>query len=293
MYAAREHAYRHARHDPDVRSSDCASPLLRTRRSPNGFDPRGNVQNVEFVCLAAGRGTRFGQLGSYLQKAMYPVGLRPFVAYSVRNLALSGAFDPDRDRLTFVVGHHAGQVRTYFGDRYATEPAGGPELHVGYLEQDEPLGTGHALHLAYEALRPAGPMIAWLADLYVPRELFARMRSHGSDNVLAIAPDPEHENPNVAVTREGDRVVEAWQGRDDRYDIGLWKFAPAVLAAMLGREVDEFRALPSLQREIAAGRADVGWVEADEWLHLGGTAPTPEENVRSVVRRLFELEPAR
>ena len=248
---------------------------------------------MEFVCLAAGRGTRFGQLGSYLQKAMYPVGLRPFVAYSVRNLALSGAFDPERDRLTFVVGHHAQQVRSYFGNRYAPEPAGGPALEVGYLEQDEPLGTGHALHVAFEALRPAEPTIAWLADLYVPRGLFAAVRAHAADDVLTIGPDPERENPNVAVTRDGDRIVEAWQGTEDRYDVGLWKFSPAVLAAMLGREVDEFRALPSLQREIAAGRAEVGWVETDEWLHLGGTAPTPEQNVRAVVRRVFELEPAR
>lgn len=243
------------------------------------------------MCLAAGRGTRFGQLGSYLQKAMYPVGLRPFVAYSARNLLSSGAFDPERDRFTFVVGHFAEQVRSYFGDRWGPEVTGGPVVDVGYVAQEEALGTGHALHLAFEALRPAEPMVAWLADLYVPRELFARIRKHPGENVLAIGPDPHRENPDVAVTREGETITRAWQGAEPRYDIGLWKFSPSVLAAMLGRELDEFRALPSLQREIDAGRAEVGWVEADAWLHLGGTAPTPEENVRAVVRRLLELEP--
>jgi len=51
----------------------------------------------------------------------------------------------------------------------------------------------------------------------------------------------------------------------------------------------EVRALPNLQRQIEAGLA-VGWLEAAEWLHLGGTEPTPEANVLAVTRRLLELE---
>ena len=270
---------------------------------------------MEFICLAAGRGTRFGRLGTYLQKAMYPVGLRPFVAYAAQNLARSAGFDRARDRLTFVVGHHGEQVEAYFGDVFHPE-AGGlqasgrartgerhPEVggvRIRYVTQGEPQGTGHALHVATragaagaatsEAIDPDEPVIAWLADLYVPAELFARVRAHPLENVLTIGPDPHHDNPNVAVTQDGDRLARVWRGAGPLYDIGLWKLAPAALAAMLGREVDEFRALPALQREIDGGRATVGWVEADEWLHLGGTAPTPEENVRGVVRRVFELE---
>ena len=271
---------------------------------------------MEFICLAAGRGTRFGRLGAYLQKAMYPVGLRPFVAYSVRNLMRSTGFDPARDRLTFVVGHHEEQVRAYFGDVFRPEPddlteaerdgggrttdAEAAGIHIRYVTQPEPLGTGHALHVATQArlgedavregVDPREPVIAWLADLYVPAELFSRVRAHPLENALAIGPDPHHDNPNVAVTQKGERLARVWRGAGPLYDIGLWKVAPAALTAMLGREVDEFRALPALQREIDGGRATVGWLEADEWLHLGGTAPSPEENVRDVVRRVFELE---
>ena len=245
--------------------------------------------DVEFVCLAAGRGTRFGRLGSYLQKCMYPIGLTPFVEFAVRNLTHSEGFDAAQDRLTFVVGHHAEQIEAYFGSEYS---ASGATVRIRYVRQDEPKGTGHALHMAARDLDPAGPVIAWLADLYVPAGLFGRVRAHPAANVLTVGPDPHHDNPNVAVTRDGDRIVKAWQGVGPRYDIGLWKLSPAVLGAMLGRELDEFRALPSLQREIDAGRAEVGWVEADEWIHLGGTAPTPEANVREVARRITALEPA-
>ena len=285
---------------------------------------RGTVGDVEFVCLAAGRGTRFGRLGAYLQKCMYPIGLTPFVAFAVRNLTRSAGFDAARDRLTFVVGHHAEQVEAYFGDAYpvasgreeadpggvapsadrarpsrksrtnsaAADTGSGSMLEVRYVRQEEPLGTGHALHVAARALAPSEPVIAWLADLYVPAELFARVRAHPGENVLTVCPDPHGDNPNVAVTKDGPRIARAWQGTGPSYDIGLWKLSPAVLGAMLGREVDEVRALPSLQREIDAGRANVGWVDADAWIHLGGTAPSPEANVRDVARRIFALEPA-
>lgn len=262
---------------------------------------------MEFVCLAAGRGTRFGRLGTYLQKCMFPVGLSPFVEFAVRNLTRSEGFDPARDRLTFVVGHHAEQIEAYFGDRYpvaasrgdATGPASpgrpatgsAPSLRIRFVRQDEPLGTGHALSVAARDLHPSEPVVAWLADLYVSAELFGRVRAHRDDNVLTVGPDPHADNPNVAVTKDGDRIVRAWQGAGPSYDIGLWKLSPGALGAMLGREVDEVRALPSLQREIDAGRAEVGWVEAEEWIHLGGTAPSPEANVRDVVRRIFTLEP--
>ena len=242
---------------------------------------------------------------------MYPVGLRPFLDYAVRNLVQSPGFDPARDRLTLVVGHLEEQVRAWFGDAYRVDiarnvdvvgdqaagersaaPAGPTALPIRYVTQQEALGTGHALHVAMEAIRPSEPLIAWLADLYVPPELFAAVRAHDSENVLTIGPDPHHDNPNVAVTRDGERLSRVWRGDGPDYDIGLWKLAPDVLRAMLERQVDEFRALPALQHLIDTDRARVGWVRANEWIHLGGTAPTPEVNVRHVVRRLFELEAA-
>lgn len=245
------------------------------------------------MCLAAGAGTRFGRLGTYLQKCMYPVGLRPFVAYSVRNLMRSRGFDPNRDRLTFVVGHHAEQVRAYFGDAWGDDADADPapvRVRVRYVEQAEQLGTGHALHMAARDLVPDGPIVAWLADLYVPADLFTRIREHPEQNVLAVGPDPHADNPDVAVDLVGDRLVRAWQGSGPNYDIGLWKLGREALAAMLGRRLDEYRALPSLQRLIDEERAEVGWVQADAWIHLGGTAPTVERNVRSVVGTIMDRE---
>ena len=100
---------------------------------------------MDFVCLAAGKGTRFGALGRYLQKCMLPVALTPFLEYTVRNLRRNPACDPERDRLLVLVGHRGEQVRAYFGDAYEGLP-------IRYLEQGEARGTGHALATVAAAL---------------------------------------------------------------------------------------------------------------------------------------------
>ena len=138
---------------------------------------------MNYVCLAAGKGTRFGELGRYLQKCMYPVGLRPFVELSVASLLKSRHTDPDADTLTFIVGHHAEQLERYFGNSYEGLP-------ITYLHQTEQLGTGHALHLFFEKRQVKQPVVAWLADAYVPTVRFERVQAHAEANVQTVAPGP-------------------------------------------------------------------------------------------------------
>ncbi len=240
---------------------------------------------MDYLCLAAGKGTRMGRLGSYLQKCMYPIGLMPFVEYSLRNL-LEHA-DSANDRVTFVVGHHQEQVRRYFGTSFEG-------LEVGYVEQLEPLGTAHAIFSAHEQRQFQDPIVVWLADAYVPSTLFAEVVGHPYDNVQTLAPGDSAEKDNLKATVDRSegvaRVTRAWCGQDDLYDIGVWKFSPAVLDLMLSRREGEFRVLPNLQEAIERG-IDIGAVVVDEWIHLGGVNPTPAANVVSVAQRLLELHP--
>ena len=240
---------------------------------------------MEYLCLAAGQGTRFGRLGSYLQKCMYPVGLRPFLEYSVRNLRESAGLEPERDRLTLVVGHHGEQVRAYFGGDYEG-------LRLEYLEQTERLGTGHALFLAHEALRPRESVVAWLADTYIAQDLFERLRVCDAPNVQTVAPGPEDEKPDLRVSVRDGRVTRAWNGEDALYDIGLWKLEPEVLGRMTGTRRGEYRGeyrmVPNLQGALEDGH-DIAALETDEWLHLGGVHPSPEANALAVARRVLEL----
>lgn len=234
------------------------------------------------LCLAAGKGTRFGHLGSYLQKAMYPIGLRPFLAFSVESLLASGAVRAGQDRLTFIVGHHGEQVRGYFGDRV-------DGVDVGYLEQPDPRGTGHAVALAAAALQPTDATLIWLADGYVPSGWFEALAEHAAETALVLAPGHPDENPSVRIDTEGERITRAFGASGERFDVGVWKFPPHVMRGMTDVAANgEVRMLPNLQRMIDEG-LEVGWHAADEWLHLGGTAPTPEVNVARVEARVRTL----
>ena len=237
---------------------------------------------MHYICLAAGKGTRFGNLGSYLQKCMYPVGLRPFVELSVRNLMNSKGFDDSSDSLSFIVGHHAEQLRAYFGSNYEG-------LTIDYVEQKEQLGTGHALHLVNEMQVFDSPVLAWLADMYVPKMLFEAVLSHSEANVQTVGPGLAGEKEDLKVTTNGDLIVRAWRGEEPYYDIGLWRLEPAVLKLMTKERHGEYRMVPNLQYAIEQGHR-VGFVRAENWLHLGGTLPTPEENVLDVVQQVLALE---
>ncbi len=240
---------------------------------------------MDLICLAAGHGTRLGRLGDYLQKCMYPIGLRPFLEHTLVQLLASGVAAPGRDRLALVVGHHEEQVRAYFGGAFEG-------LAIVYVRQAERRGTGHALGLAREALWPERPVVAWQADLFVTAPMFRAVAGHEAPNAVTLGPGHEDEPREIRATVRGGVVARVWEGEGPLCDVGLWKLSPEVLARIdeVVAPGGEVRALPNLQRAIDAG-ARCGYVVADEWVHLGGTLPSPEENVRNVVRRLLEPGP--
>ncbi len=239
---------------------------------------------MDLICLAAGHGTRLGRLGTYLQKCLYPVGLKPFLEHTLIQLLASGAAVPGRDRLALVVGHLEHQVRAYFGSVYEG-------LDIVYVTQAERRGTGHALSLASEVLAPTSSVVAWQADLFAKAAMFRAIADHPAATVVNLGPGDAAEARVLRATVEGDRVTRVWEGSGPLYDVGLWKLAPDVLERIgdVKAATGEVRMLINLQRAIDAG-AHVGFVETDEWIHLGGTLPTAEENVRAVARRVLELE---
>ena len=239
---------------------------------------------MDFICLAAGHGTRLGKLGRYLQKCLYPVGLRPFLEHTLVQLMTSGAADTSRDRLALVVGHHAVQVTSYFGDSFEGLP-------ITYVEQHERLGTGHALKLAYDALQPQAASVGWQADLFVTAEMFKKVADHEAPNAVTLGPGHPGESPVLRATVDSSKVTRVWEGEGPLYDVGLWKLAPEVLArvADVRAATGEIRMLINLQRCIAGG-AEFGFALTDDWIHLGGTLPTPEANVRAVVEKVLAID---
>ena len=213
---------------------------------------------------------------------MYPIGTHPFVEYSVASVVMSESFDQKCDEIAFVTGHHAEQVRSYFGDSYFG-------ADIRYIEQAEQRGTGHAVDCARRALG-FDDAIVWLADLYVPSSLFDRIRRHCLQSVLTVATDEDEENDDVRIDFDDRCILRSWRGSSAYFDIGLWKLGSEILSRICDSKTTEYRVLLNVQSAIEAG-AEIGYQIADEWVHLGGLHPTVSENVRRVIDRMNREEP--
>ncbi len=82
--------------------------------------------DLSIIILAAGQGTR---MRSALPKVLHPLGGRPLLAHVLETAARLQAAD-----VHVVVGHGADLVRTAF-----------PDSSIGWVDQTEQLGTGHAV----------------------------------------------------------------------------------------------------------------------------------------------------
>lgn len=150
------------------------------------------------VILAAGQGTR---MKSSLPKVLHKVGGRPMLDW-----AIAAAQDLACSRTVVVVGPHAPEVRAHVEARL------GPEA---IAVQDPPLGTGHAVRAAEQALSGfQGDVVVTYADGPMTRAetiapLFALRDEGAAVAVLGFeAADPTGYGRLLLEGRRLERIVE-------------------------------------------------------------------------------------
>jgi UDP-N-acetylglucosamine diphosphorylase / glucose-1-phosphate thymidylyltransferase / UDP-N-acetylgalactosamine diphosphorylase / glucosamine-1-phosphate N-acetyltransferase / galactosamine-1-phosphate N-acetyltransferase len=94
---------------------------------------------MQAVILAAGRGKRLGGITNKTQKCLVRVAGTPILERLLQTLP------PVVHEVVLVVGYCAEKVRAYFGDEWDGKS-------IQYVEQDELLGSGDALHAAKHLL---------------------------------------------------------------------------------------------------------------------------------------------
>ncbi len=236
---------------------------------------------MNYMVLAAGRGSRMGNLSSYLQKCMYPVIDRPFLELTLDSLVSNARFDAAKDRIILVVGHLQEQIRAYFGSNWKG-------LELQYVHQTEALGTAHAVALGYQACVPDCPVIIVQADVWAEPVFFENLVDHPVHDVLSICRHECAFQHNERVNVDHGMITRAWKGTSPFVECGIWKFSPDMIGFMMSRKDDEYRALASVQAAIESGR-QVAAIERGTWIHLGGTEPGVAENLIAVVE-FFQKE---
>jgi NDP-sugar pyrophosphorylase family protein len=130
------------------------------------------------VILAAGRGTRLGELTADRPKPLLTIGRRPLIAHILDGLIGAGV-----EEVTVVTGYHASMIEAELGN------GAGSGVSIRYARQEQPDGTARALALAREHLGGQRFMFAWGDILVHPQNYRAVVRaSRLADGAIAVNP---------------------------------------------------------------------------------------------------------
>ena len=134
-----------------------------------------NARAGQAVLLAAGRGTRLGELTRTTPKPLLAVGGEPIIFRIIRGLATAGVGD-----ITVVTGHLAGAMEAALGD------GGQWGVALRCVRQERLDGTARAAALARPYLG-AGPFFVGWGDIVVETANYERVVSAGAGTGAAIA----------------------------------------------------------------------------------------------------------
>lgn len=213
------------------------------------------------VILAGGLGTRLRTVTGDLPKPMVDVAGRPVLERIVLHLVGSGITD-----VRLAVGYGADVIERHFGD------GAGFGCRIGYLREDEPLGTAGPLRGLLDAL-PDEPIITVNGDLVTSFSVSGLLSAHRSaDASLTVAvTDYVHEIPyGVLTTEDGGGRVTAFSEKPTwiaTVNAGIYAIEPKLIAG-----IPPGRSVPIT--ELIEGCLDRGdrvtaWRTVGEWHDVG------------------------
>ncbi len=200
-----------------------------------GVPPKSKPRSLAAVVLAAGKGKR---LRSKLPKVLHPVAGRPLLWHAMQN-----ALAARPSRIVVVVANGAGAVE-------AAVRSWGIWPEPVFVNQGEPLGTGHAVLAAEKAVGRVDEVLVVGGDFDpvapedVRRLLATHRRTRSAASILTA--DADLPGGYARVVRDGTRLVGIVEGTDAPGDLMASREVSALVFAF--RREDLFRALPLVGR---------------------------------------------
>lgn len=219
------------------------------------------------VTLAAGRGTRMGDLTDDCPKPMLPLNGRPMLAHQIERLEAAGVRE-----VLVVVGYKAEMVSEYF----AANPPKSAKL--SYVRQEKQDGTGSAAMLAREFAGGDPFLMVYgdnLVDTQIYRDMFAR--ADGAEMVLAVkhVDDPWQ---GGAVYVEGGRVTKIIEkppkgtSTTNWNNAGIYVFRPSIFEALNQVELSprgEYELTDAVHAVVDSGKPVAWYAIEGFWRDIG------------------------
>ena len=213
---------------------------------------------MKAVILAAGEGRRCRPLTQTRSKVMLPVGNRPFMEHVIDALAKNGIRD-----LYIVVGYQKERVMDYFEDGLDFG------VDISYLEQNELLGTAHALGKAEEYIDE--PFLVVNGDNLIDSRAVSELIAARGDNVI-LAALRRHSGDYGVLMVEQDRVkgIVEKPGRpcSGILNTGAYKFSPTIFRAIHKTPLSErgsYELTETISQMIAEGEEIVPLIGKGVW----------------------------
>jgi len=220
---------------------------------------------MKAVVVAAGEGTRMRPLTANRPKPMLPVAGKPMLEH------VMDACADAVDGYVLVVGYHAEAIREGVGDEFRGRP-------VDYVEQEEQLGTAHAIGRAEPYVDER--FLALNGDVVFDPGLVDRLADTGTTTVTAMRVDDPTSYGVVGLdgarddgTRRATSIVEKPSDPPSNLaNLGLYAFDPAIFEYIDRTTLSqrgEYEITESLGTLLDEGH-EVAVVEHDgRWLDVG------------------------
>ncbi|MGP9020476.1 sugar phosphate nucleotidyltransferase [Streptomyces sp. BR1] len=231
---------------------------------------------TEAILLVGGKGTRLRPLTVNTPKPMIPAAGVPFLTHQLARARAAGV-----EHIVLATSYLAEVFEPYFGDGSALG------LHLEYVTEVEPLGTGGAIRNVASRLHsgPDDPVLIFNGDILTGLDIGALVDTHSSSGAdvslhLTRVADPRAFG---LVPTDADGRVQAFLEKPqtpeeivtDQINAGAYVFRRSVIDSIPARRVVsvERETFPGL---LAAGAHLQGMVDSTYWLDLG----TPQAFVR-------------
>lgn len=127
---------------------------------------------MKAILPVAGAGARLRPLTYTQPKPLIPVAGKPIISFIIDQLLAVGV-----DDFVFIVGYLGEKIRAYVKDAY-------PDIKATYVQQNERLGSGHALWMARDILAEAEEIVVFFGDVIIDAKIEAIV--HNEHSCLAV-----------------------------------------------------------------------------------------------------------
>lgn len=238
---------------------------------------------MEAILLVGGQGTRLRPLTIGTPKPMLPAAGVPFLTHLLARARQAGV-----DHVVLATSYQPEVFAAHFGDGAALD------LHLDYVTEDEPLGTGGGIRNVVGALTGDGPVLVFNGDVLSGLDLSALLAHHahsGAEVTLHLTTVSDPRAFGVVPT-EADGTVTAFLEKTPdppthRINAGTYVFSrEALLAIPPGRVVSVERdTFPGI---LARGGHIASVTDTTYWLDLG----TPAAFVRGSCDLVLGVAPS-